>query len=67
MASALAARLPVPTTNVHGYLQAVREFPLLSADEERELSLRYREDNDLDAAWRLVTSHLRYVGKVARG
>ena len=63
----LALRLPTPAADLQGYLRAVHAFPFLSADEERDLATRFRRDNDLDAAWRLVTSHLRYVAKVARG
>ena len=63
----LAKRLPIPGADLQGYLQAVRAFPLLSAEEERALAERYRRDQDLDAAWQLVTSHLRYVVKIARG
>ena len=67
MPNTLAMRLPSPATDLQGYLRAVHAFPLLSADEERELAVRYREHDDLDAAWRLVTSHLRYVARIARG
>ena len=63
----LAHRLPAPTADLQGYLRAVQAFPFLTADEERDLATRFRRDDDLDAAWRLVTSHLRYVAKVARG
>ncbi len=63
----LAHRLPAPAADLQGYLRAVQAFPFLTADEERELATRFRRDDDLDAAWRLVTSHLRYVAKVARG
>lgn len=63
----LAHRLPTPAADLQGYLRAVQAFPFLTADEERELATRFRRDDDLDAAWRLVTSHLRYVAKVARG
>ena len=63
----LALRLPTPAADLQGYLRAVHAFPFLSAEEERELATRFRRDNDLDAAWGLVTSHLRYVAKVARG
>ena len=64
MTTTLAHRLP--TADLQGYLRAVHAFPYLSADEERDLATRFRRDDDLDAAWRLVTSHLRYVAKVAR-
>ena len=63
----LAHRLPTPAADLQGYLRAVQAFPFLTADEERDLATRFRRENDLDAAWRLVTSHLRYVAKVARG
>ena len=62
-----AHRLPTPAADLQGYLRAVRAFPFLTADEERELATCFRRDDDLEAAWRLVTSHLRYVAKVARG
>ncbi|MDA8014534.1 MAG: RNA polymerase sigma factor RpoH [Gammaproteobacteria bacterium] len=53
--------------NLGTYMRAVNAAPILSAKRERELALRYRRDNDLDAARELVMSHLRYVVKVARG
>ena len=66
MTTTLAHRLPTPAADLQGYLRAVHAFPYLSADEEHDLAVRFRRDDDLDAAWRLVTSHLRYVAKVAR-
>ena len=66
MTTTLGHRLPTPTADLQGYLRAVHAFPYLSADEERDLATRFRRDDDVDAAWRLVTSHLRYVAKVAR-
>ena len=63
----LAHRLPTPAADLQGYLRAVQAFPYLSAEEERALATRFRREGDLDAAWNLVTSHLRYVAKVARG
>lgn len=50
-----------------GYLQAVNSAPVLSAEEEHQLAVRYHDENDLDAARQLVVSHLRHVVKVARG
>lgn len=49
------------------YLQAVNAAPVLSAEQERDLATRYREENDLDAARQLVLSQLRNVVRVARG
>ena len=56
-----------PAENLGPYMQAVNAAPILSPTRERELALRYRNENDLDAARELVMSHLRYVVKVARG
>ena len=67
MSAELALSLPSPVGSFDAYLQAVRSQPLLSANEERELARRFREDNDLTAAWALVTSHLRFVVRLARG
>ncbi len=64
--TALAIRLPV-SENLGAYMRAVNAAPILSAQQERELALRYRNDCDLDAARKLVMSHLRHVVKVARG
>ncbi len=49
------------------YMRAVNAAPILSAQRERELTLRYHDNGDLDAARELVLSHLRYVVKVAKG
>jgi RNA polymerase sigma-32 factor len=47
------------------YMAEVRKFPLLSADEERDLGLRVYEHQDREAARRLITSNLRFVVKIA--
>jgi RNA polymerase sigma-32 factor len=49
------------------YLSRIRKYGLLSPDEERALACRWRDRQDLDAAHRLVTSHLGLVVKIARG
>jgi RNA polymerase sigma-32 factor len=53
--------------NIGRYLQEIRKFPLLDADEEFMLAKRWREHGDSAAAHRLVTSHLRLVAKIATG
>jgi RNA polymerase sigma-32 factor len=53
--------------NLARYLQEIRKFPMLEADEEYMLAKRWREHADPDAAHRLVTSHLRLVAKIAMG
>ncbi len=49
------------------YLAEIRKFPLLDPQEEYMLAKRWREHEDIDAAHRLVTSHLRLVAKIAMG
>jgi len=62
-------KLPVAVTegNLSGYLQDIRKFPMLEADEEYMLAKSWREHEDLEAAHKLVTSHLRLVAKIAMG
>ena len=52
--------------SIEGYIQAVSTIDMLSAEEERELALRLREDEDIDAARKLVMSHLRFVVHIAK-
>src|SRR5436190_15420220 len=59
--------VPMPTGSLDAYIQTVNRFPLLSAEEERRLALRFRSEGDLEAARTLVLSHLRLVVAVARG
>jgi len=47
------------------YLQEVGQYGLLSREEETELAIRVREHGDPEAAYRLVTSNLRLVVKIA--
>lgn len=49
------------------YMDEVSRFPMLQPDEEYMLAKRYAEHDDLDAAHRMVTSHLRLVAKIAMG
>jgi RNA polymerase sigma-32 factor len=57
---ALATRDPL-----HLYLREIGKFSLLAPEEEFELARRVRDDGDSDAAFRLVSSHLRLVVKIA--
>lgn len=52
--------------SLDAYIAAVNRIPLLSAEEETALARRYRLHQDLEAAGRLVLSHLRLVVAVAR-
>jgi RNA polymerase sigma-32 factor len=56
-----------PERNLARYLQRVRTIPMLRFDEERDLARRWAEDGEIEAADRLVTSHLRLVVKIAMG
>jgi RNA polymerase sigma-32 factor len=56
-----------PGNNLARYLQEIRKFPVLDPDEEFMLAKRWVEDDDKDAAHKLVTSHLRLVAKIAMG
>ena len=56
-----------PEGNLTRYLQEIRKFPMLTPEEELALSHRWRDHEDIDAAHRLVTSHLRLVAKIAMG
>jgi RNA polymerase sigma-32 factor len=67
MTHAIPVAVSVPVGSLESYEQAVRSIPAVSAEAERELALRYRRDDDLDAARALVLSHLRFVVHVARG
>ncbi len=49
------------------YLQEIKKFPMLTAEEEYMLAKRYKEHGDSEAAHKLVTSHLRLVAKIAMG
>jgi len=53
--------------NLAFYLQEIKKFPLLSAEEEFMLAKRFKEHGDTKAAHKLVTSHLRLVAKIAMG
>jgi RNA polymerase sigma-32 factor len=60
--------LPVPAVGtLDNYIQAVNRMPMLSAEEEVSLARRYRDNEDLEAARKLVLSHLRVVVSTARG
>lgn len=61
--------LPVPSStngSLEQYIQSVNSIPMLTAEEEHELANRYQSHEDLEAAKRLVLSHLRVVVSVAR-
>ena len=56
-----------PEGNLSRYLQEIRKFPMLTPEEELSLSRAWRDDENTEAAHKLVTSHLRLVAKIAMG
>ena len=67
MQATLPLPLPMPVGSLETYIQTVNRFPILTAEEERSLARRLRDQEDLEAARQLVVSHLRVVVAVARG
>ncbi len=57
----------LPTGNIDAYISAAYQIPMLTPDEERDLAVRLRDQGDMNAARRLVLSHLRFVIRIARG
>lgn len=60
-----SAAPPVIADPLQCYMWEVSRIPLISREEERELAIRYRETGDIGAAYKLVTSNLRLVVKIA--
>ena len=56
-----------PEGSLNSYLQEIRKFPMLEANEEYMLAKAWAEHGDSEAAHRMVTSHLRLVAKIAMG
>ncbi len=57
----------VPQGSIEAYMRAANAYPMLTAEEEKELAERLHYHGDLDAAKQLILSHLRFVIHVARG
>src|SRR5690242_5735144 len=65
MNQSLSQPLPSIGAGLTQYLAQIRKFPILSHEEETTFARRWRDGGDRDAAYRLVTSHLRLVAKIA--
>lgn len=64
--------LPIVPNNasvesLDAYIRFANKVPMLTPEEEKELGEKLRDFNDIDAAQRLIMSHLRFVIKVSRG
>jgi RNA polymerase sigma-32 factor len=66
MTQTLPIPLPIADAGLATYIQTINAQPVLSAEEEHALALRYHREGDLEAARLLVLSHLRYVVRIAR-
>ncbi len=58
---------PSPEGSLNRYLQEIRKFPILEAQEEYQLAKDYADNGNVKSAHKLVTSHLRLVAKIAMG
>ncbi|MDO9106398.1 MAG: RNA polymerase sigma factor RpoH [Methylovulum sp.] len=67
MNNALALPVNLSVGTFDAYLNLVKQMPKLTSEQERELTLRYRNHGDLEAARELVMTNLRFVVHVARG
>lgn len=57
--------LPVVVSSLELYISEINRFPILKADEEFQLAVRFKKHNDMEAAEKLVVSNLRFVVKIA--
>ena len=55
-----------PMGSLEAYINIVNQSPVLSREEEKELAYRFQNENDLDAARKLIVSQLRFVVHIAR-
>ena len=67
MAATASLSVMTPQGGLSRYLTEVRKFPMLAKEEEFMLAKSWREHQDIDAAYKLVNSHLRLVAKIAMG
>ena len=67
MSNALALPINLSVGTFDAYLNLVRQMPRLTSEQERDLTLRFRDQGDLEAARELFMTNLRFVVHVARG
>ncbi len=67
MMTAMTIPMPATASSLESYVQAAYAVPILTQDEEHELAFRLKNNDDVDAARRLILSHLRVVVNIARG
>jgi len=62
-----ANHLPLSSGSLDKYIQNAQLIPMLTEEEERDYGRRLAEHGDLEAAQKLIMSHLRFVIRIARG
>mgnify|MGYP002776336314 CR=1 FL=1 len=67
MTTALTVPVLTATDSLEQYSRAIKAYPILSAEEEFSLAVKFKKENDLEAARKLIVSHLRLVTSIARG
>ena len=60
------ALMPIASGSIETYVSRAAQIPMLKADEEHELASRLYHEGDLEAAQKLIMSHLRFVVHVAK-
>jgi len=67
MTNALTLPALTASDSLEQFTRAIKAYPVLSAEEEYSLALKFKKENDLEAARKLILSHLRLVASIARG
>ena len=67
MSNALTLPALTATDSLEHYSRVIKAYPVLTAEEEFSLAVKFRTENDLEAARKLIVSHLRLVASIARG
>ena len=67
MRSGVSLPIDLSIGSFDSYMNVIGQIPKLTPEQEQELALRYRDEDDLEAARQLVMSNLRFVAHVARG
>lgn len=57
----------IPQGSIEAYLRMINSYPMLTAEQEKELGEKLYYEQDVDAARQLILSHLRFVAHIARG
>ena len=67
MSNALTLPALTAIDSLEHYSRVIKAYPVLTAEEEFSLAVKFRTENDLEAARKLIVSHLRLVASIARG